>query len=561
MKKRLIIGLLLIAGLIGLTAFFKSGSEETSGAYHTVARGNLTVSVIEGGSIEAVNEVVVKNTIDGESRIISLIAEGTYVKKGDLLVEFDRGQAESSVQEKQVKYESRQAEVVKATNDLIITNSTVESEVSAAELEVKFAVMDLEKFEKLEREHKVRSADLKIDTEEEALKIAQRRFEWSEKLAAKGFETKSTVDRDRLEVSKSSKAVETAKSERAMLKTFDLQKSAAKLLSAQREAESKLVRVQKQGESKVTQKQAAVNSAKSTLRLTKETLERAKEQLAATKLYAPQDGLVIYAKSKRYWDNEPAIAEGSKIRNRRDVIKIPDVSKLKVEVKIHESMISQIKKGQKVFIVLDSLPDERFLGEVTKVALLPDSGRGWRQQEKKVYTTEITISEEMKGIKPGVSARAEIIIDDLKDIIFVPIQAVTTLDEKQVCYLKGSDEPVEVKVGLFNTKFIEIKSGLKAGDEVNLSPPLDDRVNLTCAPCAGSISPLPRALSWPSWDRPARENPPSLTSSGASTAPAQGNIFSVRMRWHRWMMTPSLACAESASVSFSNPTTSSPSSP
>jgi len=447
LKKHILLSLIGLLGIGAFLLFFSDDKEQSTATYYTVKRGNLTISVVEGGSLEAVNEVVVKNTIDGESSIISLIPEGSYVKKGDLLVEFDKGQVESSVQDKQVKYESRQADLIRATNDFIITKSTVESEISAAELEVKFATMDLQKFENLEREHELRTSELKIDTEEESLKLAQRRFEWSEKLATKGFETKSTVDKDRLEVSKTAKSVETAKSQHKMLQEFDLQKKASKLLSAKKEAEAKLERIRKQGESKIAQKEAGVNSSKSTLRLTKEALDRAQEQLSATKLHAP--------------------------------IKIPDVSQFKVEVKIHESMISQIKKGLKAYIVLDSLPDQRFLGEVTKIAILPDSGPGWRGNEKKVYTIEIIISDQMGDVKPGVSARAEIIIQELKDVSFVPIQAVTTLDDKQVCYLKGSEEPIEVKVGLFNTKFIEIKSGLKEGNQVNLSPPLNDKVNLT----------------------------------------------------------------------------------
>lgn len=479
LKKRVLFGLAIIAVLALLITLFSDGDSDDAPEYHKAQRGDLTISVVEGGSIEAVNEVVVKNTIPGESRIISLIPEGNYVKKGDLLVEFDRGEAESRLQDHQVKYESRQAALVEATNNLIITKSTVDSEVSEAELKVKFATMDLLKFQDLERTHKLRNAELKIDTQEEALKIAQRRFDWSEKLAAKGYETKSRVDQDKLEVSKNAKALETAKSERDMLLEFDLQKTSEKLLSDKKEAEAKLERVRKQGESKITQKEAAVNSAKSTLRLTKEAVSRAQEELDSTKLFAPQDGLVIYAKSRRHWDNEPEITEGSKIRNRRDVIKIPDVSQFKVEVKIHESMISQIKVEQKVYITLDSQPDERFHGKVSKVAILPDSNRGWGADQAKVYSTEITITDAMEGVKPGVSAKAEIIIEELKDVLFVPIQAVTTKDGKQVCYLEGDDKPVGVEIGLFNTKFIEIKSGLEAGNMVSLSPPIDDKVNLT----------------------------------------------------------------------------------
>lgn len=480
LQKRILIPTAGVALLIAIF-FMSRGGDDIDSLNHTVERGDFVISIVEGGTLEAVNEVVVKNTIDGDSRIIWLIPEGTYVKKGDLLVEFDTGEAEKNVEEQRVKFEARQAALVKAENDLVITRSTAESDISEAKLAVEFATMDLEKFEDLERVHKVREAELKIDTAEEALKLAQQRYEWSVKLSEKGFETKTQVDRDKLDVSLKSKEFETAKSNHRMLETFDLKKEYAEFVSNKKEAIANLERVKKQVDSKVAQDEANVNSAKITLKLTEESLAKRLEQLKATKVKAPQDGLVIYAKPRSRWGDEPQIAEGSTIRNRASLISIPDVSSMKVSVKIHESMISQVKKGQKAYIVLDSLPDQRFNGEVTKVAILPDSNRSWSNPDLKVYSTEVTIAETIEGVKPGVSAKVEIVIEELSDVLTVPIQAVTTIDGEQVCFRNngGDPEPIPVEVGKFNTKYIEIRSGLEVGDEVMLTPPLDQRINLT----------------------------------------------------------------------------------
>jgi len=469
-KKKLLIPVIIISAILG---FIFLGGEKNSdlNTYHKVTRSNMTISITEGGTLEAVKEVTVKNSIEKESRIIYLIPEGSYVKEGDLLVEFDSSETESAVQETQVKLESRQADLIRAENDLIITKSTVKSDIRAAELDVKFASMDLQKFEELEETHELRESSLDIDTQEESLKLAQQKYKWSEKLAEKGFETTTQVDRDKLDVSRSEKALETAKSKHKMLMKFDLQKKYEQYFSEKKEAEAKLIRVKKEGESKITKETADVNSAKSTLRVTKEQLEKKQEQLAATKLYAPQEGLALHAKPRNRWSNQTKIEEGAEIRNRRAVIKIPDISSMKVEVKVHESMVGQVKEGQKSWIVLDALPDKRFRGEVSKVSILPDSGQSWVNPDLKVYSTEITISDDTGDIKPGISAKAEIIVEKLSNVIQVPIQSVTTLDGQQVCYLKGKKEPVPVVIGLFNTDFIEIKSGLNEGDQVLLNPP------------------------------------------------------------------------------------------
>jgi hypothetical protein len=127
------------------------------------------------------------------------------------------------------------------------------------------------------------------------------------------------------------------------------------------------------------------------------------------------------------------------------------------------------------YVVLDSLPDQRFKAHVQKVNLMPDQGSRFSNPNLKVYSTEILIDDKLPDVKPGLSARAEIVITNLADVIKVPIQAVTTLKNKQVCYVrKGSeDAPSPVEVGLYNSKFIQITSGLQPGDLVLMSPPVD----------------------------------------------------------------------------------------
>ena len=134
-----------------------------------------------------------------------------------------------------------------------------------------------------------------------------------------------------------------------------------------------------------------------------------------------------------------------------------------------------ISPGQPAYIVLDSMPDQRFRGHVTKVGLLPDTTSRWGNPNLKVYATEILVTDAMPDVKPGVSARAEVVITNLHNVISVPLQAVTTRDGKPVVYVASGDEskPVNVEVGLYNTKLIEVTSGLNEGDRILLSPPFD----------------------------------------------------------------------------------------
>ncbi len=466
--------------LLGLGWLILGGtSGEDASAYHTVSRGNFLVSVVEGGNLEAVNETVVRNEVDGDSRIIYIVPEGTYVKKGDVIVELDSAEAEQALKDQEITFETSSAAYITALNDLEIMKSTVDSEIRAAELALTLAKMDLDKFEQLEREQQLRQASLDIDTSEEELKLAQQTFEISKHLQEEGFETKSTVDRDSVSVSRSYKSAENAKSTYEMLERYDLAKLYAEYKSTLEEAKRELERVKKQGESKIAQATADKNSAEATLRLTEEKLKKMKDQLSLSQIVAPQDGLIVYSMSQSRFSQESMVEEGAQVRKRQELVKIPDTSRMKVTLKVHESHVGQVQAGQPAFVVLDSLPDQQFRGEVTKVGILPDAQSRWGNPNLKVYSTEVVITDPIPDVKPGVSARAEIVVANLQDVLTVPIQAVTTLKGQQVCYVKKfrGPESVPVEIGMFNSSFIEIKSGLSEGDQVLLAPPISEEVD------------------------------------------------------------------------------------
>jgi HlyD family secretion protein len=259
-----------------------------------------------------------------------------------------------------------------------------------------------------------------------------------------------------------------------MIETFDEPKKKRELEANVVEAKDTLERVKLTGERKLAQYAADVESQKSLLELSRKKLERDQKQLVATKIYAPQDGLVVYA-SAGHWSNESMIEEGAMVRNRQELVKLPDISEMKLTVKIHESHINQVTVGQPAYVVLDAMPDRRFQGTVNRVAPLPDGQSRYGNPNLKVYATEVLINEKLPNVKPGVSARAEIVITNLQNVLTVPIQAVTTRKGQQVVYVADGlgSKPVAVNVGMYNIKFIEVTSGLKDGDRVLLSPPFD----------------------------------------------------------------------------------------
>ena len=454
--------------------YFRQDPAPSASSYYEVKRGDFLISVVEGGTIEALNEVVIRSEVEGTARIIYIVPEGSTVKKGDLLVELDSSAAQDSVNQQEISVEKAQFALVQAQQQLAIQKSMVDSEVQAAHLKVEFAQSDLDKYLKGEAQKLLRSAQMQTNTDYESVKIAEERLEWSKKLYEQGFETKGNLDHDSLSVTQSRMRLEEAEQDLWMLQTFDQPKQTRKLQSALDEAKDDLARTKLQGERRLAQYQADVETQRRTLELSQKKLDRDQKQIQAAKLLAPQDGLVVYASGGNRFSSESLIEEGAVVRNRQEIIKLPDISAMKLQVKIHESHINNIHRGQPAYIVLDSMPDQRFQGVVTKVAPLPDSSSRWGNPNLKVYATEILVTDPLLNIKPGVSARAEIVVTNLTAVLTVPIQSVTTRNGQQVVFLSDHPrQPVPVQVGMYNTKFIEVASGLEAGNRVLLAPPFD----------------------------------------------------------------------------------------
>ena len=450
-------------------------SRTVASACYDARRGDFTVSVVEGGTLGAVNEIIVRSEVEGTARIIRLVPEGSYVKKGDLLVELDSAQAQDQVNVQEIAFEKAKFALEQARAAMDILKSTTNSDFLAAALKVKFAKLDRDKYDQGQRLVDLVDASNKVIQAEAQLSVNLDTFINSTNLAAKGYETKQKADGDRLAVLNNRNSLVVATNGLWILKRFDIPKQRDKFDSDVMQAEQELARVVSQNERKIAQSLADLSAQSNTLILNEEKLNRDKKNLDATKIFAPQDGLVVYQMSESRFSSESLIEGGAIVRNRQELIKLPDLSRMKVTIKVHESHVNLVRPGQPAFVVLDSAPDTRIRAVVEKVAPLPDGQSRWGNPNLKVYTTEVYLTDPLPSVKPGVSAKVEIVVTNIADVLSVPIQAVTTLKGKPVVYV-GTGQASQarpVEVGLFNTKFIEITKGLTEGDRVLLSPPFD----------------------------------------------------------------------------------------
>jgi len=466
------VALLAIGG--GIWGYQVTQSETVSldtNAYHTVTRADLTVTVTESGVLKAVREYPIINPLSGNSKIIFITPQGTIVKEGDKIVELDAESMRESRKTLELEIETSKTSKVTAQNNLLIDQSTSDSDVRNAKKDIIFAEMDLQKFEEFDNTQQLRNAETDISNAEDAYKLSSQRFGWSEKLAEQGFETKSQVDRDKLDVNLKTKALETAKNKLQTLVKFDLPKEKAELDSKVTEAIKKHERVVKQGDSKITLAKAALASAERKLKLNLEQLADIDDKLSKVILNAPASGMVLYNQVNRR-SNQGSIEKGATVTKNRELVVIPDLSQMKVRLKVPEFHISKINNGQLAYVTIESVRSDRLKAEVIFVSAVPDKDNSWFSSGDKFYIVEVLITDPLPDVKPSVSAKVEIITHELKDSLLIPIQSILTEKGKYYCFTKdGGDTKKEVQLGIINNSYAQVLDGIQQGEEILLSAP------------------------------------------------------------------------------------------
>src|SRR6185503_9194059 len=200
--------LLLFAAFIGIRKW--TASAPVQNQFHTARRGDMLISVLEGGALKAVKEAIIRSEFEGISRIISIVPEGTYVKQGQMLVELDSSELKDRVNQQEVTYQNNDFAFIQAKENLSIQHSLVESQIKEAELRVEFAKSDLEKYIEGDGPQQINTATNAIIIRREQLQRAKDKLEWTQQLFKKGYASKSELEADGLSTVQAKIAVDQA---------------------------------------------------------------------------------------------------------------------------------------------------------------------------------------------------------------------------------------------------------------------------------------------------------------------------------------------------------------
>jgi multidrug resistance efflux pump len=436
-----------------------SGSAAADDAkVHEVTAGTMHFRVDAWGLLEATNSFDVFCLVEGPATtIVSILPEGTSVKRGDLVAELDSSTFKDQLINQEIATKSAEA---------AYENAKLSREVAEIALVEYKQGIYLQERQTLAGETARRESDLpKEEARRDRIQSALKKLR--DLLAVRGEvrtagEIVAEIDlEDRLksavkDVGEAQVALEQARIRREVFEKYLAPKRNKELASAIELARSNEL-AREQSWSLAKMKEA-----------------RLRKQIANCKLYAPGDGLVVYANvTDRFALNlQPQIEQGSSVRERQKVFSIPDArGPLRVNVKVPETAVEWVRPGLRARVKIEGVEGDALPGSVERIMPLPDATLLF--DKAKTYSTYVSIERSSPGLAIGMTAEVEIVTEPLNGVLTVPLTSVVYYDGADHVAVKkvgGSWEWRGVALGMSDGSHAEVKGGVKAGEAVAVDP-------------------------------------------------------------------------------------------
>lgn len=555
-----IIGVGILGGIGAFTFAFRTTADRPDILLHKVQRENLLVTVTEKGTLESADnrDVVCRVRSGGKgyaSTINWVVDDGTYVKKGQLLMVLDDSEFQEKYRDQKIKVDTALAEKLNAEQEYFIQLKQNEIDIAMAETKVAIAEIALEEYLGLKVDDRltpwaaiVGSVGLlresgtfrqqyddltgQIRLAESEVEQNRERTAWAERMVKMRYMSPAQAQAERSRLESSIERLRSIQTQRQNLQDFTRRVELTTRRGALEDAQKVLEQVRKKAESSEIQADVLRRAKASVYMQEVDKLKEIEDQIRACKIYAPQDGMVVYFKnesSSRYSSssNTGVIEQGAQVKEGQKLLRIPDLKHMQVNTKIHEALVGRIRgdvrkstgfydsvrlgllmnpnpltrlvslqddqlehirnryrhresylasPGQRATVRVDAVPDRVYPGHVRSVAQM--ATYEYFSTDVKMYSTLVLIDEEVDGLKPDSTAEVTIYVDDIRqDVLTIPLQSViggSELGERRKVFVKTKEgyEQREVKLGLSNDRMVEVVDGLWEGEEVVINPKL-----------------------------------------------------------------------------------------
>ncbi|MFC1498733.1 hypothetical protein ACFLS1_09745 [Verrucomicrobiota bacterium] len=478
-----VIGSIIFAGshFVGKSHGSKNEKETAKDKYFKVIKGGFNVVLGMDGNLDAIK----RHNMRYESRgrwgleIVEVIEDRTKVKKDEVIVRFSSDKYEKALEEASLKLEDEYKNLALAEEDLEMIKSDNLNNIKFTTDLMRASRDELKKYIEQDAPRKRRELTGAVSTADKKCKsdiskLSEARINLSDgnrQDPKKLQELEKSVTAAEKSVDEAKKQREKALYDLLVQKRYEHPQQMRKLQEAAVKSFMTLQRDVVRAAGEVIKAQRQIKNYESIIEKLQEDIKNIEEDIENLTLRAPVDGIASLGNPmRRPWDREKEIKIGAKISPREIVASIPDLSSFTCHIKIPEEFRSKAKIEMPAVLKSKAIPDLILKGKLEWIAPMAEHVMYWDKSTPKVYSARISTDAQDERLMPGMTMNVEIIVEEVKDVLYVPIEALYNKEGKTYCRVRalGGLREKEVDSGRSSNDYVEIRSGLEEGEEVFL---------------------------------------------------------------------------------------------
>lgn len=436
-----------------------------------VREGKFVDAVVETGEVNAARLMLYGAPVGAsQSKIVWIVPEGTLVETGDELVRFDDSAVRQDIDREQAALRRDEADLVRAQEDLRIERLRVQSEVEALTQAVAFAERELTN--QMEGQGRLtlleaQAAAAEAERERDRTRAA---YEDTRALLPEGFVTRLEVDKAEQAYRRAEELLRLANVKVETLTKYERPSTIDQSMAAVNAAHGDLRRGQDAASSRVTQRDAAVASARSRVDETRSRLESLRDRLARSVVHAGGSGLVVY-RDLFFGSDRRKPQVGDEVWPNQPVIALPDSSRLVVETHVREIDLYKIAASQRVQVRFDAYPDLVLPASVSLVGALAQDDDA--KAGTKYFPVTVELLQTDERLRTGMTAQVEIEVASKAGARLIPVEAVFGDEHAPYAFVLVNGRPARRPITIDASNGFEaaVLGGLDLGERVLLVDP------------------------------------------------------------------------------------------
>lgn len=454
-------------------------SEETlpvmGSAFSPLARvteGPFEVHVTAPAVLNASQSVTLSSELpSNRAKILYLATEGDLLSKGDVVARFDPSPFDDDVLRLEGEIKELNASLMQAKAEEILQRQDAERRKAELDYQVVLSGLGKARLERVDIPARERLAKKELASSSAEHKRAKKERHTQRQLVDQGLARKSELQAAVDSEQQAKAALEIAQQSLLTLQdiAFPAEKQQAKMELENRQREQ--AGFDEGIAQRIIKQQAVIKRLETKLASLQQSLDKTHQYLAMTTLKAPVSGIILYKRvSQGIEKRKPQV--GDSLWNRHAFAVIPDMSSLVAFAKVDEQDVGKLAIGQSTRIQPQAYNGLTLNGIVNSIGTLATDEES-QEAATRYFSVRIALIDVDERLRPGMSARANILAHAFSDVTKIPIEAVFYEGATAVGFLweDGEHRRVPLQLGATDGDYIVVRDGLSVGQQVSLVYP------------------------------------------------------------------------------------------